>query len=242
MAACYQTGNALVYPTGKNGALQPHKANVQHAGSSVNATRQQEAHTHFITSINNGKQLLVADLGIDSVLVYNHAEEGVTLAQTVPLPPGSGPRHIAVNPATGVAFVVNELTGTVAVLVKVDGMYKVASIAASFSSNVDITPSAAAIRVSTNGRFVYVSERADDHLSVFAFNHHTNMLTLLRRYPTMGKTPRDFILDRTNNWLLVAHQHSDDIAVFKADTTTGKLEFHHLQTGIHSPVCFAWLP
>ncbi len=241
-AACYQTGNALVYPTGENGALLPHKANVQHVGRSINATRQQQAHTHFITSVNAGKQLLVADLGIDSILVYNHAESGLTLAQTVQLPPGSGPRHLAANPVTGVVFVVNELTGTVAVLAQKDGVYTVASIAASFTGAVDITPSAAAIRVSANGRFVYVSERGDNHLSVFAFNHHTNMLTLLSRYPTMGKTPRDFILDPSNSWLLVAHQHSDDITVFKADTTTGKLEFHHQHTGVLSPVCFAWLP
>ena len=104
------------------------------------------------------------------------------------------------------------------------------------------TPSAAAIRVSADGKFIYTSERGDNSIAVLKFDHENETLEIIQRQDTMGKTPRDFILDPTGNWLLVANQDSDSIAIFKVDKNAGMVEPGHVVDNIKSPTCLAWLP
>ena len=43
---------------------------VQHEGSSVNPRRQKEPHAHSINVTNDNRHAVVADLGMDKVMIY----------------------------------------------------------------------------------------------------------------------------------------------------------------------------
>jgi 6-phosphogluconolactonase len=55
--------------------------------------------------------------------------------------------------------------------------------------------------------------------------------------PTDGDWPRNFSVDPTGRWLLVANQHSGTIAVFARDARTGRLTPTRQRMEIANPAC-----
>ena len=55
------------------------------------------------------------------------------------------------------------------------------------------------------------------------------------------KTPRNFNLDPTGQWLFTEGQGSDEIALFKVDAATGKLTATGKKLSVGSPVCLKFL-
>lgn len=244
LEACYETGNVVIYPLREDGGLYPPSKILQHEGKSVHALRQDGPHAHAVAVDDDSDTLLVADLGMDKLTVYRADAPGdaysFRLRQEVAFPPGSGPRHIALHPGGGYAFVLSELTATVAVLRYRGGAATLLQVYATWPEDSTAIPGGAAIRTSPDGRFVYASERTEGYLAIFRFDPQLETLELIDRVSAGGRTPRDFIFDPTGNWLLVANQDSDAIAVFKVDRDTGMLQYHGMKAGIKSPVCFAW--
>lgn len=110
------------------------------------------------------------------------------------------------------------------------------------STSIDIDLGGAAIRVSADGNFIYTSMRSDNMIRLFVFDPITESLSLIASYPTEGLTPRDFTIDASGKWLLVAHQDSYTISIFNINSYNGTLSFHKTVNNIESPVCLAWLP
>ena len=175
-------------------------------------------------------------------MYVNNGKFEADLKQAVTLPPGSGPRHIAVHEQTKFAYVLNELTSTVTMMRYYDGELKLLDTYPTLPNEFNGTASAAAIRVSMDGKFIYTSERGDDSIAVLRLDPDNETLEIIGRQKTMGKTPRDINLDPTGNWLLAANQDSDSIAVFTVNKNTGMIEPAHLVENIKSPVCLEWLP
>jgi 6-phosphogluconolactonase len=246
LVACYESGSVILYPVASDGKLLPQIKMLQHAGSSVNKLRQERAHPHAVVIDEIFNNIFVTDLGIDKVMVYHlmtvNGEFETKLKQSVPLTPGSGPRHIAFHPETEHAFVLNELTGTVTIMRYRNGHLGSLGTYPVLPNEVKATASAAAIRISVDGKFIYTSERGDDSISVLRFDSNRETLEIIHRQKTLGKTPRDINLDPTGNWLLAANQDSDSIAIFKVDKTTGLITVEDLVEKIKSPVCLEWLP
>ncbi|MBL4676355.1 MAG: beta-propeller fold lactonase family protein, partial [Mucilaginibacter sp.] len=89
-----------------------------------------------------------------------------------------------------------------------------------------------------NGKFLYASNRGDyNDISVFSINPENGELTFVQRQSTGGKGPRNFAIDPTGRFLLVAHQQSNDIFVYKLDQDTGKIVQGVGRTEIGNPVC-----
>jgi 6-phosphogluconolactonase len=80
--------------------------------------------------------------------------------------------------------------------------------------------------ITRDGRFVYFAHRGDDFLVGFRADVKTGALTPLRRFSCGGKTPRNFVLDPTERWMLVANQNSSWISVFARNPETGELADH----------------
>ncbi len=102
---------------------------------------------------------------------------------------------------------------------------------------------AADIHVSPNGLFLYASNRGDaNDISVFSINQETGELTFVDRRAVNGKTPRNFVIDPTGNFLLVANQNSDVVYVYKLDKTTGKMLSIVNRVEVGNPVCLKFAP
>jgi len=264
--ACYETGNLVIHTINvekiDNTINNIEPINISHKGSSQHPSRQTQAHAHCAFFDIQSNKLLVCDLGLDQVKVYsvqktidhktnikteNNFGFDVVEQQIISLPPGSGPRHICFDENYSYGFIINELTGSVTII-KHSAEKKEYEIKGSFdetetkSVNIDTDLGAAAIRVSADGKFIYTSMRSDNTVRLFAFDPIAESLGFIASYPTQGSTPRDFTLDATGKWLLVAHQDSDTISIFNVNSYNGTLSFHKTVNNIDSPVCLAWLP
>ena len=99
---------------------------------------------------------------------------------------------------------------------------------------------AAAIKISPDGQFLYVSDRVDaNNISVFKILR-SGGLELQEQVSTLGKGPRDFSIDPTGNFLLVGHQYTNSIVVFKRDKATGKLTDTGKRIELCAPVCLVF--
>jgi len=265
--ACYETGNLVIHTINNKNSnsvvsinnIEP--INIYHKGSSQHPSRQTQAHAHCACFDTVSNKLLVCDLGLDQVKVYslqkNNDSFNAIEQQIIALPAGSGPRHICFDDSYSHGFVINELRGSITII-KHNAEKKVYDIKGNFdasrqlsdslkesvntSASIDTDLGGAAIRISADGRFVYTSMRSDNTIRLFEFDPIQESLSFIASYPTEGSTPRDFTLDASGKWLLVAHQDSDTISIFNVNSYNGTLSFHKTVNNIESPVCLAWLP
>ncbi|NLB89899.1 MAG: lactonase family protein, partial [Clostridiales bacterium] len=98
----YGSGSFTLIPIGENGTLGKVEKTIQFSGSGPNAKRQEGPHTHSSYVSPDGRWLVVAELGIDRVMIYRiDPLEGTLIpGGSMPYwqaPAGSGPRHFAFN-------------------------------------------------------------------------------------------------------------------------------------------------
>jgi 6-phosphogluconolactonase len=243
MVANYNGGNVVVFPVNTDGRLGMHTSLIQNSGSSVNPDRQAGPHAHFIQATNNNKFVMVADLGIDQVLVFRFDAKTGSLTPTdsgiVKLNPGSGPRHIAFSPSGKYIYVLNELSSTVTSFSHESetGVMKAKQTLSTLPRNFSGKNTAAEILVDAKGKFLYVSNRGDNSIGLFTINSIDGKLTPVEWISSGGRIPRNIVIDPTGNWLFAANQDSDNIVIFRIDQVTGKLIQTAQTSGIDAPVC-----
>lgn len=218
--------SAVVLPIRDDGGLGPVVDRVTHSGTGPNAARQERPHAHSIVASPDNRFVIVADLGIDKLMVYRlNAESGRLAPAPTPsfaLPPGSGPRHVAFHPNGRMLLVINELASTIASLAW--------DAAAGVLSPLDSVPAVPAgvedshcadLHVSPDGRFVYGSNRGHDSIVVYRIDPASGRMALAGHVPSGGPTPRSFALDPSGQFLLAANQNGDSLVVFRLDPDTG---------------------
>lgn len=237
--ANYSSGNFSIYEVDSTGGLH-FKQSVRHLGSSINKYRQNNAHVHSMVFHPNGKQLLVADLGTDKIYIYDLNYSSATLVTPanpayLSVAAGSGPRHMVLHPNGKLLYLVHELTGEIGVYIYENGVITHSNTKSLTTSQFKGDVQAAEIRLSSDGKFIYVSNRGQaNNLSVFEVGLEGG-LRLIQQISTDGQTPRNFNLSPDNHFLLVANQGSDDIRLFKRDLVTGRLSKTQIKIEIKKP-------
>jgi 6-phosphogluconolactonase len=150
---------------------------------------------------------------------------------------GAGARHMTLHPNGNYAFVFSELTAELFSFKRIEDKFTPLEILPSLPDNYDKTPSGAAIRIHPNGKFIYVSNREFNSITIFRFDLESEKLFLVGYESSGGKTPREINIDTTGNWLLVANQDSDTIVIFAIDQYTGLLKRHSINNELGSPCC-----
>ncbi len=192
-----------------------------------NKERQESAHAHFASFSPDNRFAYVNDLGGDLIHIYkvNTATAVLTAAGAYHAAPGSGPRTLHFHPNGHTAYCVSELATTVDVLEwsKRDGSL-------TFVSRIELLPEgyqglsrACDTVITRDGRFVYFANRDDNFLYSFRAEYASGKLTPMSRTNCGGKTPRNFVLDPTERWMLVANQDSSLLSVFRRNPVTGEL-------------------
>ena len=95
----------------------------------------------------------------------------------------------------------------------------------------------AEIDISPDGRFIYVSNRGPDSLTVFVRDRSDGRLRTLERVSCGGKTPRHFTLSPDGRWLICANEDSNNIVAFRIDPATGRLAQGGGQAPVPHPTC-----
>lgn len=215
-----------IYPRDPDGTLRPPVSEVRHHGSGPNAQRQERPHAHCVRWTPDNRFVVVADLGIDRLLVYRFDQTSGALTphgETL-LPPGSGPRHFRFHPSLPFAYLVNELTCTLASLAfnAEAGTFEILAIEPTTPEPVPGN-SCSAIDIAAGGNHLYVGNRGHDSLSGFAIDRSSGIARLIGTTPCGGRVPRDFAFDPTGQVLVVANQDSDLITLFRHAPQTGAL-------------------
>jgi 6-phosphogluconolactonase len=81
----------------------------------------------------------------------------------------------------------------------------------------------AAIRLSKDGKSLYASNRGNDSLVVYNVSEDGQTIEIAQWISVEGKTPRDFNLSKSDEFVLVVNQDSDNATVFARDMKTGLL-------------------
>jgi 6-phosphogluconolactonase len=220
---------------------------VQHEGSSVNKGRQEKPHVHAAVFDPEQKNLITTDLGTDLITITPVQPKKVTLLQpggyTIKLEGGAGPRHIELHPKLPVLYAVEELTGKVSVYeLGADSGRMLQRVTSDTVTLAGVDKGSADIHLSPDARFLYVSNRAAaNNLAIFRVDAVTGLLQTVGYQPTLGKKPRNFVIDPTGNYVLVANQDSNSIVVFTRSATTGLLSPTGTQLTVPAPVCLKLL-
>ncbi len=242
LVANYGGGNLTVYPVNKDGSLGPVSQKIQDEGSSINKARQQGPHVHTAMLSPDEKYLFYTDLGTDKINIYNYkasANPPLTPAATpfVSAIAGNGPRHLAFSPNGKFLYNIQEMGSAITAYKYDDGkitaIQTVSMLAEGFTGQVG----AADIHVSPDGMFVYGTNRGSaNEIVAYSINQKTGELTFVERNK-VGRAPRNFIIDPSGAYLLVANQDSNSILIYKRDIATGKLTLTDNKIDVAKPVC-----
>jgi 6-phosphogluconolactonase len=255
--ANYGGGSSALFHLHDDGSLDKQTDFRQHEGKSVNKDRQQEPHAHcaMFNGDSQNEHAYVVDLGLDKVFSYRLDPVRGRLTSTDPpfvsLPSGCGPRHIAFNPKTATAYVCGELdsslitlkqNGESGVLRMADTLGAVLStLPNSIAKDVRAKNSTAEVLVHPAGKHVLVSNRGHDSLAVFAVTAGTT--TAVGHITSAGerqiRTPRNFNIDPTGRWILIANQTGGTVEVAEWTGTGGKLTGQSVK--VDKPVCVKFL-
>lgn len=224
-------GTLAVLPVDADGKLKTVVQMSSHPSSRVNPERQMSAHVHSTVSSPDGKYVFSNDLGADKIFAYRFdpkANPELPLIAATPasvqLPPGSGPRHLLFSADGKHAWLTMEMSAQVAVFDYKDGQLKQTQMVELATGQPVSDKAAAALHASHDGKFLYVSNRGTaNQLLVFAIDPATGHLKELQRRSVEGDHPREFSLDPSGKFLLIANQKSNQIVVVERDSKTGLL-------------------
>mmetsp|Transcript_16251 Transcript_16251/g.34395 ORF Transcript_16251/g.34395 Transcript_16251/m.34395 type:complete len:555 (+) Transcript_16251:478-2142(+) len=263
-------GQAMIAAAKKHGGVN-HSQNDE----STIAQRQVDPHSHaLVLDPFEGCVAYVPDLGKDLIREFWYDKrEGKIQFEINKLPSGlstgkpDGPRYFEFHPKFNVAYVVNELSSTVAVF-SIDREL-LSDIAHAAKNNqpmekfkgrstlkliqsIKTVPSAFPTQMNTcgricvhqSGRFVIVSNRGHESITIFRVKQCNSQnsgkgmrgtLSQVGFFHTRGETPRHFQFDHSGQFLIVANQDSDTIAVFTFNLTSGELRFSGNEYRVPSP-------
>jgi 6-phosphogluconolactonase len=188
-----------------------------------------------------GKHVYVTDLGLDRIMIYNLDINTGKLIQPdngiVNVPKGSGPRHFIFNNDGSRMYLINELGSTMMVF-EVDerGGLKLIQTLSTLAEDFHGESYCADVHLSYDGRFLYGSNRGENSIVVFKTNEDGS-LTVAGRSSCGGNWPRNFVIDNTGKFILVANQKSDQISVFTVNESTGIPEGPISTAIMKTPAC-----
>ena len=240
LSADYGGGSAAAFLV-TDGKLSPAAWSEHYTGHGPNADRQESAHAHFASFSPDNRFAYINDLGEDCIHIYrlNTATAMLAPAGTYHSKPGAGPRTLHFHPNGHTAYCMNELDSTVVVLrwSKTDGSLTP-------QASLELLPkvhgggnTGCDTVISRNGRFVYFANRGTDFIFECKADPATGSLTPIGPSNCGGKTPRNFVLDPTERWMLVANQDSNQISVFARNAESGALAKEGKSFAAATPMC-----
>jgi 6-phosphogluconolactonase len=239
LVANYSGGSCICIPIDADGKLGPASSFQQHIGPRKNG--------HSIHVDKANKFALCCDLGLDKVIIYAFdAQKGkLTPHGAFDTPKGAGPRHFAWHPDGKTAYINGESDLTI--------------IACDYDSNKGILTqtqvlstlpkdvvrnggSTAETVVHPSGKFVYVSNRDPyNSIAIFSIDPKNRKLNVVGHQGLGVKTPRNFAIEPTGQYMLVANQSGGNVIVFRINQSTGELEPTGASVQVDSPVCVRFM-
>lgn len=222
--ANYHTGVLSVFSYDKNGKLTLIDS-LTHEAENLGPRPEQVdgPHPHFFDKTPQGN-LVSCDLGNDTVDFYRLNNNKIEHLAQYKNKAGFGDRHIVFSKDGNYFYVVGELSSKVNLVKFDENSWEFEDIAtySTIPSDWDTHNGAAAVRISNDGKFIYISNRGNDSIVVFAVQaDHT--LKLVQRISVFGKFPRDFNWDANQKYVVAANQNTNNATLYKRNSSDGTL-------------------
>jgi len=181
---------------------------------------------HFVFTTN---------LGSDQILSFRFDAAAGTLTPNDPaaikVDDKNGPRHFVFHPTGKFVYLVNELSAALLVFSYDAGrgtwqqMQQASALPEGFGGKESGgKPWAADIHLTSDGRFLYASERTSSTISAFRVDTESGRVTPLGSVPT-EKQPRGFAIDPSGRLLIAVGELSNAMSVYGIDPASGALKF-----------------
>ena len=241
VVSAYNGGTLNILPIAKDGRLLPASDHFKNDGSGPNLQRQTGPHMHYAAFY--GDSIYACDLGTDQVLRLafepKSQKMAVDLKATGRTEPGAGPRHFVLSRDGKHLYANNEMGMSVSVFSR-SGDQGFLSLVQTIATvpNVESLESwsTAAIKAHPTLPVLYVSNRGRNAITVFAISSN-GQIELKGLQDLDVVEPRDFAIDPSGRWLVVAGQKSDELQVFEVAAHSGLLKPTSQKIKISKPVC-----
>jgi 6-phosphogluconolactonase len=251
LAANYSSGSCCSIPITADGKLAEPASVIQHKGKSINKGNQEGPHAHSINMDKANKFAFCADLGIDKILVYRFDSDTKELKrndhqEAFSVPAGTGPRHFAFHPDGKTAYINGEINMTI-IACDYDaekGVLTQKQILSTIPKDeTRKNGSTAEVVVHPSGNFVYVSNRDPyNSIAIFSIDPKTRELKAVGHESRGIKTPRNFAIEPTGQYMLVANQSGNSVISFRINQKTGELTPTGSSIEVGAPVCVRFMP
>lgn len=149
--------------------------------------------------------ILVPCLFLDRVVIF---DRDLNTVGSLRFPAGTGPRHGVITKDGEYLYLVSELSNQLFVIHT--GDWKVEHTMSVLPNNETQVRDTAAVRLSEDEQYLYVSTRTKNVISVLKLNDHRP--ELIQCTSCLGNHPRDFIV--VDGYLLCANRKSDEVVCF----------------------------
>ena len=235
----YSGGNISLFRINPEGKLTSFMDTANHIGNGMH-WRQDAPHAHWAEFDPFSNKVFAADLGTNELWVYDLKEENdqaeLKIATKIAMADSAGPRCFAFHPKGKWIYVLNELNNTVTRIARAEGSFQVEHSTSTLPTGFTEENTSGYIEISTDGNFLYTSNRGHNSIAVFAINSDTGNLELQEHVSTRGTTPRHFSLVPNEQFLIVANQDSENLVCFKRDSISGSLKYIS-EINAPSPTC-----
>ena len=261
LVAGYGSGTVSLYDLNPDGTIRSLCDFRQYSGVGYDSSdRQKGPHAHYAVFHKDRDEVLVCDLGLDTVYVYELDRKSGKLRETtrsIRLPDGSGPRHLAFSDKhPGMLFVLTEMANTIftyrfdpesdryVIVQQISAVCDAASDPALMQPpTADNGSIGCAIRFTGDGKYLFVSSRRG-YQSISTFRCDPDgKLCFADRCLCGGITPRDFNVFESDDpedpdiHLLVANQDSDLVTALRFDRRAEKLSLLDMKMQAVKPTC-----
>lgn len=229
VTANYGGGSLSLFRLNEKGLLSPILDTLFFEGSGP-GPRQQSPHAHSSYFLGSPSELLGLDLGSDRIWRTGVYESDSTFATPFgyALRQGSGPRHAAFHPNGRWLFVLQELSNEVSKLEVRNLRDTTRSLTPTYHKALPNDfrgeNSGAELKISSDGRYLYASNRGHNSIAAFRISRTRGTLEPLFWQSTAGERPRNFALTPDERFLVVANQDSQNLVSFRRDAEFGTLE------------------
>lgn len=242
LSANYNDGSVSVFPVDETGNIGALKQFIHYTDSSIHPIRQKGSHIHATVFSPDYKFVFLPDLGADKIRAYAiDTMKTEVLQNTSPsfikMQAGSGPRHLTFHPTKKNAYCIEELSGYIRAFSYRNGKLNNLQRISLHKRKKQMDYSSADIHITPNGKFLYASNRGDENnIAIFSVKNK-GKLKFIGLESSFGKTPRNFCIDESGKFLIVANQSSGNVIVFKINAKTGLLQKTYEELDIPGASC-----
>lgn len=225
-AANYSSGSLVTCDLAEDGSVGKICMLEQHTGVGFDSTGRQEGpHVHSTTVGPNGKDLYVADLGLDWIGCYEMQQDGTATlkeeAAQVRTPEGEGPRHFVFSEDGKYLYVVTEMGNKLMVYENSGESYLPIQQENLLPEDFDGFNTAADIHFSVDRKFLYGSCRGKNCLTGFKVNPDNGRVELIGFFDSYGDGPRNFCMVPDGKHVLITNQNNGNLVLCPIDAETG---------------------